>query len=296
MPGRDDPALNGEASVARIVGVHGIGWSWRSREEMHETWHGALSTGLRNIRYADPASVTFEAAFYGHLYNGGTGKAGGDALYTAADVADGFEYELLEAMAREADPAAFDEESDGPASKGVVVRGAQACLSILERTPYLGGVTASVVIRQIKQVHRYFEDAALGEEIRGELETAIQDDTRVVLAHSLGSVAAYEVLWKLRDVKIDTLVTMGSPLGLKSIRRRLARSAHAEPGRPPSVRRWVNVAAEQDVVALRKRLEGLYGADEVEDFVVTNPLLHMHDCTRYLSNVWTARAVGAALG
>ncbi|MEU0965616.1 hypothetical protein ABZ357_09390 [Streptomyces sp. NPDC005917] len=281
--------------MARIVGVHGIGWSWKSREEMHETWHGALSTGLRNIRYPDAGAVTFEAAFYGHLYNGGTGKAGGDALYTAADVADGFEYELLEAMAREADPAAFDEESAGPASKGFVVRGAQACLDVLERTPYLGGMTASVLIRQIKQVHRYFEDPALGEEIRGELETAIQDDTRVVLAHSLGSVAAYEVLWKLKDARIDTLVTMGSPLGLKSIRRRLARSADVEPGRPPSVRRWVNVAAEQDVVALRKRIKTLYGG-EVEDFVVINPLLHMHDCTRYLTNVWTARAVEAALG
>ncbi|MER6095356.1 hypothetical protein ABT154_05750 [Streptomyces sp. NPDC001728] len=281
--------------MARIVGVHGIGWSWRSREEMHETWHGALRTGLRNIRYAEAATVSFEAAFYGHLYNGGTGKAGGGALYTAADVADGFEYELLEAMAREADPAAFDEDGAEPAAKGGVVRGAQACLSILERTPYLGGITASVLIRQIKQVHRYFEEPALGEEIRAELETAIQEDTRVVLAHSLGSVAAYEVLWKLKDVRIDTLVTMGSPLGLKSIRRRLARSADAEPGRPPSVRRWVNVAAEQDVVALRKQLKTLYN-DEVEDFGVTNPLLHMHDCTRYLANVWTARAVEAALG
>ncbi|KQX53262.1 MULTISPECIES: hypothetical protein [unclassified Streptomyces] len=281
--------------MARIVGVHGIGWSWRSREEMHETWHGALTTGLKNIRYADAATVSFEAAYYGHLYNAGTGKSGGGALYTAADVADGFEYELLEAMAREADPAAFDEDSDEPASKGGVVRGAQACLSILERTPYLGGMTASVLIRQIKQVHRYFEEPALGEEIRAELETAIQEDTRVVLAHSLGSVAAYEVLWKLKDVRIDTLVTMGSPLGLKSIRRRLARSADAEPGRPPSVRRWVNVAAEQDVVALRKKLKTLYN-DEVEDFVVANPLLHMHDCTRYLANLRTARAVEAALG
>ncbi|MFF5722298.1 hypothetical protein [[Kitasatospora] papulosa] len=281
--------------MARIVGVHGIGWSWRSREEMHETWHGALSTGLRNIRYPDVGAVTFEAAFYGHLYNGGTGKSGGDALYTAADVADGFEYELLEAMARNADPAAFDEGSAEPASKGLVVRGAQACLDILERTPCLGGMTASVLIRQIKQVHRYFENPALGQEIRGELETAIQEDTQVVLAHSLGSVAAYEVLWNLEDVRIDTLVTMGSPLGLKSIRRRLARSADTEPGRPPSVRRWVNVAAEQDVVALRKRITTLYGG-EVEDVVVTNPLLHMHDCTRYLTNVRTARVVEAALG
>ncbi|MER6231135.1 MULTISPECIES: hypothetical protein [Streptomyces] len=281
--------------MARIVGVHGIGWSWRSREEMHETWHGALTTGLRNIRYPEAGAVTFEAAFYGHLYNGGTGKSGGDALYTATDVADGFEYELLEAMARDADPAAFDEECAEPASKGLVVRGAQACLDILERTPYLGGMTASVLIRQIKQVHRYFEDPALGQEIRGELKTAIQEDTQVVLAHSLGSVAAYEVLWNLEDVRIDTLVTMGSPLGLKSIRRRLARSADTELGRPPSVRRWVNVAAEQDVVALRKRITTLYGG-EVEDVVVTNPLLHMHDCTRYLTNVKTARVVEAALG
>ncbi|MHA4777894.1 hypothetical protein L1085_025865 [Streptomyces sp. MSC1_001] len=262
---------------------------------MHRTWHTALRTGLENIRSRHAAEVSFGAAFYGHLYNGGTGKAGGDALYTAADVADGFEYELLEAMAREADPAAFDEESAGPASKGLAVRGAQACLDILERTPYLGGMTASLLIRQIKQVHRYFEDPALGQEIRGELETAIEEDTRVVLAHSLGSVAAYEVLWNLKDVRIDTLVTMGSPLGLKSIRRRLARTADAEPGRPPSVRRWVNVAAEQDVVALRKRIKSLYGGD-VEDFVVTNPLLHMHDCTRYLTNLRTARAVEAALG
>ncbi|MGW2281968.1 hypothetical protein [Streptomyces sp. NPDC001770] len=281
--------------MARIVGIHGIGWSWKSREEMHETWHGALSTGLRNVRYPDAGAVTFEAAFYGHLYNGGPGKSGGDVLYTAADVAEGFEYELLEAMAREADPAAFDENSAEPASKGLAVRGAQACLDILERTPYLGGMTASIIIRQIKQVHRYFEDPALGQEIRRELETAIQGDTRVVLAHSLGSVAAYEVLWNLQDVRIDTLVTMGSPLGLKSIRRRLARTAHAEPGRPPSVRRWVNVAAEQDVVALRKRIKTLY-AGEVEDFVVTNPLRHMHDCTLYLANLRTAQAVKSALG
>ncbi len=281
--------------MARIVGVHGIGWSWKSRDEMYETWHGALSTGLRNIRYPDAGAVTFEAAFYGHLYNGGTGKSDGDAFYAASDVADGFEYELLEAMTREADPAAFDEESAEPASKGLVVRGAQACLDILERTPYLGGMTASLLIRQIKQVHRYFEDPALGQEIRGELETAIQEDTQVVLAHSLGSVAAYEVLWNLKDVRIDTLVTMGSPLGLKSIRRRLARSAEAAPGRPPSVRRWVNVAAEQDVVALRKRIKTLYGG-EVEDFVVPNPLRHMHDCTLYLKNLRTARAVEAALG
>ncbi|MFB7895874.1 hypothetical protein ACWD33_05360 [Streptomyces xiamenensis] len=281
--------------MARIVGVHGIGWSWKAREEMQETWHGALSAGLRNIRYPDAGAVTFEAAFYGHLYNGGKGKSGSDVLYTAADVADGFEYELLEAMAREADPAAFDEKSDESASKGIVVRGVQGCLDILERTPYLGGMTASLLIRQIKQVHRYFEDAPLGEEIRGEVETAIQEDTRVVLAHSLGSVAAYEVLWNLKNVRIDTLVTMGSPLGLKSIRRRLARTADAEPGRPPSVRRWVNVAAEQDVVALRKRINALYGG-EVEDFVVTTPLRRMHDCTLYLANPRTARAVEAALG
>lgn len=282
--------------MALIVGVHGIWWHWRSRAEMVETWQAAVRTGLGNVRSPHVDTATFEAAYYGHHYNAGTGKSDGSRVFTAADVEPGFEFDLLEAMAAAADPALPVAGPDaGPATKGHTVRGAQAFLNAVQRTPFFGGMASSGIIRLLKQVHRYFADAELRREVRAEVSTAVGPDTRVLVAHSLGTVAAYEELWAHPEWEIDTLVTMGSPLGLKAIMSRLDPVAGAKPGLPPSVRRWVNVAAEQDVVALQKRLRPLFG-DSVEDFVVDNPLLQFHDCTRYLANVRTARAVSAALG
>ena len=282
--------------MARIVGVHGIWWHWKSRAEMEDTWRTSLRTGLENIRDPHAATATFEAAYYGHLYNAGSGKSDGGRAYTAADVEEGFELDLLEALAAAViadDPAA--RPGDDAATKGLAIRGVQALLDVVQRSPFIGGMASSGVIRLLKQVHRYFDDAQLRSDVRAEVRAAIGSDTRVVVAHSLGTVAAYEELWDHPEWEIDTLVTMGSPLGLKGVMSRLDPKAGAKPGLPPSVRRWVNVSAEQDIVALRKRLKTLYG-DAVEDFVVDNPLLQFHDSARYLTNVRTARAVAAALG
>ncbi len=40
---------------------------------------------------------------------------------------------------------------------------------------------------------------------------------RAVLAHSLGSVAAYEALWAHPDLRVELLVTLGSPLGMPDV-------------------------------------------------------------------------------
>ncbi|MCF6525926.1 hypothetical protein [Streptomyces sp. JJ36] len=286
--------------MAQIVGVHGIGWAWKSRAGMHDLWQAALREGLENIRSPHAAELSFATAFYGHLYNAPSGKAGGEPGYGPGDVAAGLEYDLLEAMAEAAPGEAGGAGAlSGTAgaeavTKGWPARGTQAFLSALEGTPFLGSLTASGIIRMLKQVHRYFEDPVLRKEVRAEVAAALGPETRVVVAHSLGSVAAYETLWEHRGSRIGTFVTLGSPLGLAAIRRRLAPTG-TPPGLPPSVDRWVNVAAEHDVVALNKRLRGPYGEEVVDEPVVT-PRLRFHDCTRYLSNVKTAHAVAAALG
>ena len=75
----------------------------------------------------------------------------------------------------------------------------------------------------------------------------------IVVAHSQGSMIAYEVLRKLkaRDVQVPLLVTIGSPLGMAEVqdvfkqwtgKKRLAK--------PACVARWVNVADRLDPVAL----------------------------------------------
>jgi hypothetical protein len=74
----------------------------------------------------------------------------------------------------------------------------------------------------------------------------INSDRTVVVAHSLGSVVAYNILRSdPRELKIPLLVTVGSPLGVRAVRDQLRPLRH-----PPSVASWFNAFDKRDVVAL----------------------------------------------
>ncbi len=78
----------------------------------------------------------------------------------------------------------------------------------------------------------------------------------LLLAHSMGSVIAYDALWQLsrmsaEEVPVDTLVTMGSPLGQKYIQRRLlGTSIENERRYPDNIRHWINIAAAGEFTAI----------------------------------------------
>ena len=77
----------------------------------------------------------------------------------------------------------------------------------------------------------------------------------VIVAHSQGTMIAYEVLRQLKkaDCDVQLLVTMGSPLGLQEVqdvfRAWTGTPANTKLARPPCVARWVNVAERLDPVA-----------------------------------------------
>ncbi len=78
----------------------------------------------------------------------------------------------------------------------------------------------------------------------------------LLIAHSMGSVIAYDSLWELthgtRDrVLVDLLVTMGSPLGQRYMQERLKGAGLTGHERyPNNVRAWKNLAAVGDLTAL----------------------------------------------
>ncbi|MFI6288652.1 serine peptidase [Streptomyces sp. NPDC051018] len=113
-------------------------------------------------------------------------------------------------------------------------------------------------------VARFFSEVAtyLGEPdgrprvaARAAVALALTEHTpRVVIAHSLGSVVAYEALWEHQGAPVDLLITLGSPLALPhAVFPRLLPAPVGHSGsRPPSVRRWVNIADVGDLVAIPK--------------------------------------------
>jgi pimeloyl-ACP methyl ester carboxylesterase len=126
----------------------------------------------------------------------------------------------------------------------------------------------------------------------------VSDDTRVMLGHSLGSIVAYEVLCAHPELPVRSLVTLGSPLGLGAVHRRLRPPVVDGRGQfPHGIERWTNIADAADMVALVKDLAPIFGTvtgGTVDDVLVYNGAT-MHDVNPYLTAVETGRAVAAGL-
>ena len=109
-----------------------------------------------------------------------------------------------------------------------------------------------------------------------------RNDEIFLIAHSMGSIVIYDVLTLLLPkLKIDTLVTMGSPLGLPIVMSKIAAEEKLKPHikeklkTPPGVKQnWFNFSDLEDKIAMNYNLgddydKNLNGVQAV-DFVVNN--------------------------
>jgi hypothetical protein len=125
------------------------------------------------------------------------------------------------------------------------------------------GFSKPLVARMAKDVSEYwYGKGNFAESIRTRVRARIcealdQEEKILLLSHGTGTIVAYDVLWQLShddrfkekyaDQKIDTWVTLGSPLGDSLVRRKLMGAS--EKGRhkyPSNVVTWHNLSAEDD--------------------------------------------------
>ncbi|MXM62110.1 hypothetical protein GR925_01250 [Streptomyces sp. HUCO-GS316] len=126
-------------------------------------------------------------------------------------------------------------------------------------------------------------------------KTIRAEQPTVVVAHSLGSLVVYEMLHDqaFSDLEVELLLTLGSPLGLPGLARRLDPALQAGRGaRPTGVRRWVNIADVGDIVATPPRLSEVFPIDEDE---TTDTGLGFHALGGYLASGLTAAALAPYL-
>ena len=137
----------------------------------------------------------------------------------------------------------------------------------------------------------YFFDPAMKQAMQDRLINALEeaaDRPIVLLAHSQGTIISYDVLRKLngrtpsgRKLNITLFVTMGSPLGIDEIQRKIAQPLEV----PAGVQAWANFADPLDPVALDKGLQGEFRGDiKIQDSLVRNPIAgNPHSSVGYLS-------------
>ncbi len=308
--------------MAQIVLVHGIGQQASCAKEQQDEWlpslvHGVLASASGRPRAAAVAArlaasmeqgrlPLAQMAFYGDLFLP-VGAQGEEAVASPAakDLAETFAAALLARAAASHDPRLAPEAAnalrqaapgrDGVQGLGAGVRGVVA---VLDGNAWLTARIFGVLQKawpDLLQVTRYLTEDDLRAAVQARVAALLDEDTRVVIGHSLGSVVAWEACQALGR-PLPVLITTGSPLGLSNVV--YPRLRPQPPTWPPPVRRWVNIAHPDDIIAVDPDLGPLFpGPDGLSIESHTPPSTHEHHAAAgYLQDQATGRAVADALG
>ncbi|MFE6270200.1 hypothetical protein ACFVQ9_15615 [Streptomyces goshikiensis] len=277
--------------MSRVVLVHGIAQQLKGPESITEAWLPSLNDGLAISGAGILPRHDVSVAFYGDLFRRPGHRGLGEPPLDASDVEPGLEHELLLSWWQ----AAADAEARVPGpdapSRLRTPRVAQRALNALSHSAFFAGLAEGAMIGSARQVRRYFTEPEVRRAAGERLAHAVTDETMAIVAHSLGSVVAYETLCSHPQWQDLTLITLGSPLAVRGlVFDRLRPTPHKGTARwPVPVKRWINIADHGDAVALVKELAPSFGT-RVQDLKVDNGA-HAHDVSPYL----TARKTGLVL-
>ena len=251
----------------RIIFIHGRSPK-PSKEDLQKLWFSSTRFGMTRD-YGEEAGKQFDAlnkefVYYGDLSNDFLNKPPEDPTSR---------FEALEVL-KSYQKGDFDEEtylriSDGGGFSDEAARFFSGILGSI-------GVAEFLITKVAPDMAEYWNpEAYFGSDVRARMTRVLKDalssnDKILIIAHSLGSLVTYDNLWKFSHYgeyrhefgakkKVDTLVTLGSPLGDGNVKKHLKGSKSRGAKRyPTNLKYWVNFAAEDDYISHDSTLEDDY--------------------------------------
>lgn len=286
----------------RLLFVHGRAQEGKSSASLEQEWMKPLRRGLQNAGLDLPALAGIDVPFYGDDLKDFIDHRKlppADNIETRGG-AIGADYEnFLQEVALEAREKGVVTEAEvrlelGPQAQAKGPENwewVQAVIRAIDRNvPEVSNRSIGIMLRD---VFVYVNDGPVRRAINAIVAEKLSGEPTVVVGHSLGSVVAYEVLREHSPNDVPRFVTVGSPLGIRAIRRRLKTPLAV----PEGVRDWYNAFDERDVVAL-------YALDG-ENFPVTpavgnhgkvrNHTDNRHGIDGYLDDPEVAKAIRSAM-
>lgn len=286
----------------KLVLIHGRAQGEREEAALTAEWRKALERGFAKIGAALPSDLEIRLPFYGKRLDELTAAAVDELIEVierrAAPGPGGrsfdFDRQLVDALAKKA--GITDAEIEAQLSNEVRQRWPQnwewvqaTARALSERVPWL---TERIIARFTADVHAYLVRAGVRRAINKLVGEAIPaGEPCIVVSHSLGTVVAYWLLTERgAEVNAPLLVTLGSPLGINTIRDALPKPL----GVPKGVKVWVNGSDDRDYIALYARLERPMFPVDIENISdISNPRDEPHGIAGYLSDERIAQRLKA---
>lgn len=309
--------------MATIVLVHGIDQQQETADSLEREWLPALAGGVRLAGFpaiadrlwrgsSGPSAIETRMAFFAQrfLRPDVQGDDPGELTVDEQAFAEQLAEEWLMRAASQAShlatrqaasrELAYVREQVGDEEQGIgaILRSAiNGVARVKWFAPYGMAFAERFVNRALAQVTSYLSN----EEVRGDaiqaVKELINEETRIVIGHSLGSVVAYEAIHQIGH-SLPLLITIGSPLGLETII--YPRLRPQPPGFPRAVQRWVNVADRDDFIAAAPDLGPMFSAGIPaaavfeSGYTVDNGALP-HSAKFYLAKVEIGKPIGEVL-
>jgi hypothetical protein len=310
--------------MAEVILIHGIAQEQRQADDLEALWLPALAGGVRAAGQPDladrlwrrgppPGGIEVRMAAYGDLFLPPDSQGDDDDLSDltpdqqalAATLAEEW---LARAATRNGHPdqptattqlAYLDTNHEDQGLREEVARAVLNGAARMKWFAPLGMAYAQrFVNKSLRQVTGYLTDPALRDQIQQRVLAHLDADTRVIIGHSLGSVIAYEIAAGHLNRRLVLLLTLGSPLGLRTIVYERLRPQ--PPVYPKQVARWVNIADHNDLVAAQPDLAPLFGASKPDNasldcsWTVDNGA-KPHEASFYLTKGQVGRPIAEAL-
>ena len=232
-------------SGCAIIGIHGLA-NKPPVDEKTRWWKAAIAEGLaRNEGLADP-KFHFEFVYWADLrYDAPLSEDSNREPYCPYDGAG---------------PLPGGEEAPPTTAKDVLAP-VYAGIDHVEEATGITLVDDLILEHRFDDLWHYHVEQSFARQVRARLIErlrAFRDHHILLVAHSMGSVIAYDVLRLLEredpSLHVAHLITAGSPLGLAKVKLKFE-AEHETLRVPNNISAWTNLADGEDVVAIMGALD-----------------------------------------
>lgn len=281
----------------KLIFIHGRAQEGKDPKKLKQQWTDSLKEGLSEQNLEIPDNIEIVFPYYGDLLydlvqeikqSGNLKDIIERGTINKQDAV--FFHDFLLELAENANISSeeilmnYDEDiiEQGPLNWEWI----QAILRALDKTP-IGSLSLE---RFTYDVFVYCKFRAVSKRINELVSKEINNEPSVVVAHSLGSVVAYNVLRENPEWKISKFITVGSPLGVRSVQNSLKTPLSM----PHCVQNgWFNAYDDRDVVALRALDDGVFPITPsiVNYGGVDNKTDNKHGIEGYLNDIKIAQQI-----
>ncbi|MFF4010592.1 hypothetical protein [Streptomyces sp. NPDC001717] len=276
--------------MTRILAIHGVNQYDPARTpdaaaaRLGAVWHQALNRELP----APVDAVDMRLVYYADLL-----RPTGPAAQGATDDLDHLSPEAADAARRWGEAHGLDLNK---AQGRVLTPVRWVADAVAQRKGLDSKLVRRFVASFFPELVAYLHSPARQTVQRRLADAISKESPTVLIAHSLGSVVAYDTLWQHAH-KVDVLLTIGSPLAMPDIVfPHLQHKPRSGKGvRPNTVGHWINIADPGDLVAIPQPLTKHF--DDVDSNLSSGiGAFSFHKAVSYLKCSATAEALAPFLG